>query len=95
MDTAVLTIPEITVDDIEHKMPYSTLTKCKDAPTYSTVSTICKEMFRNAIAVKSTFGVGSTATTAPSKSHQPTSSRWASLGRSQRLVASTQPTRPE
>ena len=39
-------------------MPYPTLTKCEDAPTYSTMSTIHKEMFRNSIAVKSTFGGG-------------------------------------
>ena len=45
-------------DDIERKMPYPTLTKCEDAPTYSTMSTICKEMFRNSIAVNSMFRGG-------------------------------------
>ena len=58
MDTVVPTIPDVTADDIERKMPYPTLTKCKDAPTYSTMSTIREEMFCNFIAVKSTFGGG-------------------------------------
>ena len=56
MDTVVPTIPSVTANDIERKMPYPTLTKYEDAPTYSTMSTICKEMFLNAISVKSTFG---------------------------------------
>ena len=55
MDTVVPTIPDVTADDIERKMPYPTLTKFEDAPTYSTMSTIRKEMFHNSIAVKSTF----------------------------------------
>ena len=58
MDTVVPTIPNVTADDIERKMPYPTLTKCEDAPTYSTMSTICEEMFCNSITVKSTFGGG-------------------------------------
>ena len=58
MDMVVPTIPEVTADNIELKMSYPTLTKCEDAPTYSTMSTICEEIFRNAIAVKSTFRGG-------------------------------------
>ena len=96
MDTVVPTIPDVTADDIERKMPYPTLTKCEDAPTYSTISTIREEMFHNSIAVKSTFGGGGgTATTAPSRSSRTTSSRRASLGRSQRPAESTRPSRPE
>ena len=41
MDTVVPTIPDITAANIKRKMPYPTLTKCEDAPTYSTMSTIC------------------------------------------------------
>ena len=55
MDTVVPTILDVTSDDIEHKMPYPTLTNCEDAPTYSMMSKIREEMFRNSIAVKSTF----------------------------------------
>ena len=58
MDTVVPTIPDVTANNIKRKMPYLTLTKCEDAPTYSTMSTIRKEMFRKSIAVKSTFGGG-------------------------------------
>ena len=58
MDTVVPTIPDVTANNIERKMPYPTLTKCEDAPTYSTMSTIRKEMFRKSISVKSTFGGG-------------------------------------
>ena len=42
MDTVVPTIPDITAANIKRKMPYPTLTKCEDAPTYSTMSTICE-----------------------------------------------------
>ena len=55
MDTVVPTITDVTADNIERKMPYTTLMKCEDAPTYSTMSTIREEMFRNAIAVNSTI----------------------------------------
>ena len=58
MDTVVPTIPDITSDNIERKMPYPTLTKCEDALTYSTMGPTREEMFRNSIAVKSTFGGG-------------------------------------
>ena len=58
MGTVVPTIPDVTADNIERMMPYPTLTKCENAPTYSTMSTIREEMFRNSIAVKSTFGGG-------------------------------------
>ena len=58
MDTVIPTIPDVTANDIERNMPYPTLTKCEDAPTYSTMSTIHEEMFRNSIDVKSTFGGG-------------------------------------
>ena len=58
METVIPTISDVTANDIERKMPYSTLTKCEDALTYSTMSTICEEMFRNSIDVKSTFGGG-------------------------------------
>ena len=58
MDTVFPTIPDVTADNIERKMPYPTLTKCEDALTYSTMSTIFEEMFRNSIAVKSMFGGG-------------------------------------
>ena len=40
MDTVVPTIPDITANNTERKISYPTLTKCKDAPTYSTMSTI-------------------------------------------------------
>ena len=83
MDTVVPTIPDVTVDDIERNMPYPTLTKCEDAPTYSTMSKIHEEMFRNSIAVKSTFGGGEgTVPTVTSRSPRPTSSRRVSLGQS-------------
>ena len=58
MDMVLPTIPDVTSDDIERKMPYTTLTKYEDAPTYSMMSKIREEMFRNAISVKSTFGGG-------------------------------------
>ena len=45
IDTGVPTISDVTADNIERKMLYPTLTKCKDALTYSTMSTICKECF--------------------------------------------------
>ena len=45
MDTVVPTIPDVIVDGIERKIPYPTLTKCEDAPTYSTMSTIHKKCF--------------------------------------------------
>ena len=58
MDTFIPTIPDVTTDKIERKMPYPTLTKFEDAPTYSTMRKIREEMFRNSIAVKSMFGGG-------------------------------------
>ena len=61
MDTVVPTIPDVTANKTERKMPYPTLKKCEDAPTYSTMSTAWEEMFCNAIAVKSTFWGGGEA----------------------------------
>ena len=58
MDSVVPTIPDVTFDDIEKKMPHPTLTKIEGEPDYSTMSVLREELIRNAIAVKSTFGGG-------------------------------------
>ena len=55
MDTVVPTIPDVTANNTERKIPYPTLTKCEDALTYSTMRKIHEEFFRNSIAVNSKF----------------------------------------
>jgi len=58
MDSVVPTIPEVTIDDVERKMPHPTLTRIEGEPDYASMSIVREELTRNAIASKSTFGGG-------------------------------------
>jgi hypothetical protein len=75
MDSVVPTIPEVTIDDVERKMPHPTLTRIEGEPDYASMSIVREELTRNAIASKSTFGGGgSMDTTVPSSTQQRTQS---------------------
>ena len=58
MDFVVPTIPEVTIDNVERKMPHPTLARINGEPDYALMSIVREELTRNAIASKSTFGGG-------------------------------------
>ena len=73
MDSVVPTIPEVTIDDVERKMPHPTLTRIEGEPDYALMSIVREELTRNAIASKSTFrGGGNIGTMVPSLTPQRT-----------------------
>ena len=55
MDTYVPIIPDPNPDDIDCRFKNPTLTRIEDKPDYEQMCTIWKELFRNAIVIKSTF----------------------------------------
>ena len=56
MYTYMPIIPNPKPDDIEQRFKHPTLTKIKDEPNYEQMCIVCEELFRNAIAIKSSFG---------------------------------------
>ena len=56
MDIYVPIIPDPKPDNIEQRFKHPTLTTIKKEPDYEQMCIIHKELFRNAIAIKSTFG---------------------------------------
>ena len=56
MDTYVPIIPDLKPEDIERHFKHPTLTMIKNEPYYEQMCVIRKELFHNAIAIKSTFG---------------------------------------
>ena len=56
MDTYMPIIPDPKPDDMERRFKHPTLTKIEDEPDYEQMCIFCKELFLNAIAIKSTFG---------------------------------------
>ena len=56
MDTYVPIISNLNPDDTERCFKHPTLTNIEDKPDYEQMCIVCKELFRNAIAIKSTFG---------------------------------------
>ena len=55
MDTYVPIIPDPKPDEIERCFKHPTLTKIEDEPDYKQMCIVREELFRNAIAIKSTF----------------------------------------
>ena len=55
MDTYVPIIPDPKPDDIERRFKHPTLTTIENEPDYEQMCVVRKELFRNAIAIKSTF----------------------------------------
>ena len=56
MDTYVSIIPDLKPDDIERRFKRPTLTTIENEPDYEQMCVVSEELFRNAIAIKSTFG---------------------------------------
>ena len=56
MDTYVPIIPDPKPDDIERRIKHPTLTTIENEPDYEQMCIVREELFRNAIAIKSTFG---------------------------------------
>ena len=55
-DTYVPIIPDPKPDNIERRFKHPTLTTIKKEPDYEQMCVVREELFRNAIAIKSTFG---------------------------------------
>ena len=55
MDTYVPITPNPKPDDIERRFKHPTLTKIEGEPDYEQMCIVREEIFRNAIAMKSTF----------------------------------------
>ena len=49
-------IPDLNPDDTDRRFKHPTLTKIEDEPNYDQMCIVREELFRNAIAIKSTFG---------------------------------------
>ena len=58
MDTFIPTIHDAKPDDIERRFKYSALTKIEGEPDYEQMCVVHKEIFRNAISIRSIFGGG-------------------------------------
>ena len=56
MDTYVPIIPDPKPDDIERRFKHITLITIENEPDYEQMCVVREELFRNAIAIKSTFG---------------------------------------
>ena len=56
MDTYMPIILNPKPDDIEQRFKHPTLTTIEDEPDYEQMCVVSEELFRNAIAIKSTFG---------------------------------------
>ena len=56
MDTYVPTIPDPKPDDIKRRFKHPTLYPIEDEPDYEQMCVVRKRLFRNAIAIKYTFG---------------------------------------
>ena len=56
MDTYVPIIPNLKPDDIERRFKHPTLTTIENEPDYKQMCIVREELFRNVIAIKSTFG---------------------------------------
>ena len=56
MDTNVPIIPDPKPEDIKRCFKHPTLTTTENEPGYEQICVVRKELFRNAIAIKSTFG---------------------------------------
>ena len=55
MDTYAPIILDPKPDDIERRFKHPTLTKIEDEPDYEQICIVRKELFHNAIAIRSTF----------------------------------------
>ena len=55
MDTYVPIIPDPKLDNIERRFKHPTLTTIENEPDYEQMCIVREELFRNAIAIKSTF----------------------------------------
>ena len=55
MDTYVPIIPDPKPEDIKQRFKHPTLTKIEDEPDYEQICIVREELFRNAIAINSTF----------------------------------------
>ena len=56
MDTYVPIIPDPKPDDTERCFKHPTLSTIENEPDYEQMCVVCEELFRNAIAIKSTLG---------------------------------------
>ena len=56
MDTYMPIIPNPKPDDIEQRFKHPTLSTIENEPDYKQMWVVREELFRNAIAIKSTFG---------------------------------------
>ena len=56
MDTYVTIIPDPKPDDIEQRFKHPTLTTVENEPDYEQMCIVREKIFRNAIAIMSTFG---------------------------------------
>ena len=56
MDTYMPIMPEPKPDDIERRFKHPTLTTIENKPNYEQMCIVREELFRNAIAIKYTFG---------------------------------------
>ena len=58
IDAFIPTIPDVNADNLLAQMPHARLTKLDDEPTYEQFFIVCKELYRNVLAIKSTLGGG-------------------------------------
>ena len=56
MDTYLPIIPDPKPDDIKRRFKHPTLSIIEDDPDYEQMCVVREELFRNAIAINSTFG---------------------------------------
>ena len=54
LNTYVPIIPDLKPEDIERRFKHPTVTKIEDKSNYEQMCTVRKELFRNAISIKST-----------------------------------------
>ena len=91
MDTYVTIIPDPKPDDIERRFKHPTLTTIENEPDYEQMCVVCEELFRNAIAIKSTFGGKNTATSGSCNNPLSITQKWAKHGQSQHQEGCTPP----
>ena len=58
MDTYVPSIPDINPNDVKLRFPYQQLTKIEGEPEYKQMCVVHKEIYRNDLSIKLSFGEG-------------------------------------
>ena len=58
MDTYVPSIPEINTNDVKLRLPYQKLTKIEGELEYEQMCVVPKEIYHNALSIKSSSGGG-------------------------------------